>query len=74
MEVVTGDKAGLFTQKESGFIQEIAQEAALGANCNVWVDGSLRDHKWYAAMFADIRPPPTHQLLLCCPGPAPSAS
>mmetsp|Transcript_17498 Transcript_17498/g.47935 ORF Transcript_17498/g.47935 Transcript_17498/m.47935 type:complete len:451 (+) Transcript_17498:174-1526(+) len=49
------ETAGYLTHRESGCMMEIAQEAAL-RNCkNIWIDGSLRDHVWYAAVFEGIR-------------------
>jgi len=50
-----GEQAGSMSQKEAGFIQEIAQEAALQRNKNVWVDGSLGDWRWYTEVFKDIK-------------------
>eukprot|EP00992_Anisonema_acinus_P005541 TRINITY_DN18345_c0_g1_i1.p1 TRINITY_DN18345_c0_g1~~TRINITY_DN18345_c0_g1_i1.p1 ORF type:complete len:441 (+),score=71.15 TRINITY_DN18345_c0_g1_i1:62-1384(+) len=47
--------AGYHTRKESGYLVEIAQEAAMEAAKNVWVDGSLRDADWYVKVFKDIR-------------------
>jgi hypothetical protein len=38
--------AGTCCQLESGFIQEIATEAALETSHNIWVDGTLREHNW----------------------------
>ena len=35
--------AGTFCHRESGFIQQIAQEVAMQHSQNIWVDGSLRD-------------------------------
>lgn len=34
--------------RETGFIQEIAQEIAMRKSQNVWVDGSLRDGEWFS--------------------------
>lgn len=48
-------QAGTQTRKESGYLVEIAQEAAMRLNKNVWVDGSLRDEGWYHNVFARIR-------------------
>jgi len=47
--------AGYLTQRESGYCVEVAQEAAMQAGKNICVDGSLRDHKWYAEVFSSIR-------------------
>ena len=48
-------QAGTLCHHESAYIQEIAQEAALEANQNIWVDGSLKDGKWFTKVFQDIR-------------------
>lgn len=48
-------EAGTMCHKESAFLQEIAQEAALRASQHVWVDGSLRDFVWYTQLFAEVR-------------------
>jgi len=50
-----GLTAGMLTHKEAGYCVEIAQEAALVQRKHIWVDGSLRDHVWYAQVFDDIR-------------------
>ena len=50
-----GQPAGDLCHRESGFVQEIAQEVALRSRQNVWVDGSLRDGHWFSSVFADIR-------------------
>ena len=47
--------AGMLTHRECGYCVEIATEAALQQRKHIWVDGSLRDHKWYAGVFDDIR-------------------
>lgn len=47
--------AGMHTRHESGYMVEIAQEAALRAGKHIWVDGSLRDSDWYAHVFRQIR-------------------
>lgn len=47
--------AGFHTRRETGYMVEVAQEAALRLGKNVWVDGSLRDKAWYALVFADLR-------------------
>jgi len=36
------------TRRESGYLVEIAQAAAMAQRKHVWVDGSLRDGVWYA--------------------------
>jgi hypothetical protein len=48
-------EAGTMCHKESGFLQELAQEVALRRGHHVWVDGSLADHQWYCRVFRDIR-------------------
>ena len=50
-----GDQAGSLTHKESGYLQELAQEVALCSSQHIWVDGSLTDHQWFAGIFDDIR-------------------
>ena len=47
--------AGDMCHRESGFLQEIAQEVAMVRTQNVWVDGSLRDGPWFARVFSDVR-------------------
>jgi hypothetical protein len=47
--------AGLLTHLESGYCVEILQEAALRAQRNIWVDGSLRNITWYVSVFEDLR-------------------
>lgn len=47
--------AGELTRKESGMIAEILTKAALLANRNVLVDGSLRNAQWYRQHFAELR-------------------
>eukprot|EP00903_Cladosiphon_okamuranus_P008902 g8521.t1 len=49
------DTAGSLTRRESGYLVEIAQETAMNEMKNVWVDGSLRDSKWYEQVFEGIR-------------------
>lgn len=49
------ENAGTMCHKESGFLQEVAQEVALRSSCNIWVDGSLGDHAWYSSVFEDLR-------------------
>eukprot|EP00971_Amphidinium_carterae_P291915 5794491-Amphidinium_carterae.1 len=50
-----GSTAGTLCHKESGFMQELAQEVAMRDNQNVCIDGSLKDHKWYTELFKDLR-------------------
>jgi predicted kinase len=47
--------AGELTQKEAGHISEIAVLRALELGHSVMVDGSLRDHVWYAEYFSKLR-------------------
>jgi hypothetical protein len=47
--------AGSFCHAESAFIQELAQEVALSKMQNLWVDGSLRNGKWFKEVYTDIR-------------------
>jgi len=47
--------AGHMTHRESGYVVEIAQEAAMRKRKNVWIDGSLRDGDWYSRVFDDLR-------------------
>jgi len=47
--------AGSQTRRESGYLVEIAQEAALLLRKHIWVDGSMRDGDWYERVFRDIR-------------------
>jgi hypothetical protein len=49
------NKAGAMTHRESGYIAEVAQEAALQMQKHTWVDGSLRDADWYAQVFERLR-------------------
>ena len=53
--VSKGEPAGDRCHRESGFIQEIAQEAAMRKSQNVWVDGSLRDGDWFKVVFQGVR-------------------
>lgn len=46
---------GNMCHRESCYLQEIATEVALQKEQNVWVDGSLRDTKWFSQVFDDIR-------------------
>eukprot|EP01063_Lacrimia_lanifica_P026749 TRINITY_DN3657_c2_g1_i1.p1 TRINITY_DN3657_c2_g1~~TRINITY_DN3657_c2_g1_i1.p1 ORF type:complete len:672 (+),score=241.48 TRINITY_DN3657_c2_g1_i1:103-2118(+) len=48
---VSGSKC----HRESGYLVEVATEAALRLKKNVWVDGSLRDAEWYTQVFAKIK-------------------
>ena len=47
--------AGYHTHHESGYVVEIAQEAALLAGKHIWVDGSLRDGAWYEKVLRTIK-------------------
>jgi len=59
--------AGDLTQAESGYCVELAQEAALEANLNVVVDGSLTDHAWYGKVMRDLRERhPHYRVALLC--------
>ncbi|KAL1507417.1 hypothetical protein AB1Y20_008258 [Prymnesium parvum] len=49
------DRAGDMCHRESGFMQEIAQEVAMRNSQNIWVDGSLRDGPWFVKVFQDVR-------------------
>eukprot|EP00658_Telonema_sp_P-2_P079296 TRINITY_DN7620_c0_g2_i1.p1 TRINITY_DN7620_c0_g2~~TRINITY_DN7620_c0_g2_i1.p1 ORF type:complete len:424 (+),score=123.63 TRINITY_DN7620_c0_g2_i1:479-1750(+) len=49
------ESAGGHCHKESGLMQEIAQEEALQRSRNTWVDGSLGNHQWFTSVFKDIR-------------------
>ena len=40
---------------ETGYIAEIAVEAAMSLDHNVWIDGSLRDTEWHLLWFRKIR-------------------
>ena len=48
-------EAGSRTRRESGYLVEIAQQAAMAARKHVWVDGSLRDGEWYASELQRVR-------------------
>ena len=48
-------EAGSRTRRESGYLVEIAQQAAMAARKHVWVDGSLRDGEWYASELQRLR-------------------
>ncbi len=45
----------LYSRNCTRYIAEIAQEIAMQGSMNVWVDGSLRDHEWYAQRFKNLR-------------------
>mmetsp|Transcript_20042 Transcript_20042/g.47142 ORF Transcript_20042/g.47142 Transcript_20042/m.47142 type:complete len:442 (+) Transcript_20042:88-1413(+) len=47
--------AGYMTHRESGYMMEIAQVAAMDTRKNVWIDGSLRDSTWYSQVFQRMR-------------------
>jgi len=47
--------AGSMCHTESGFIQELAEKAALRGSQHTWIDGSLGDHRWFSNVFANIR-------------------
>merc|ERR1719433_326023 len=47
--------AGDMTHLESSLLVEITQEILLQRNCNINVDGSLRDWRWYQYVFTDIK-------------------
>ena len=48
-------RAGFATRHESGYLVEIATEAAMRAQRHIWVDGSLRDGRWYEGVFRKMR-------------------
>jgi predicted kinase len=48
------ERAGELTQREAGYVAEIATAAALRHGYNVLVDGSLRDYRWYREYFARL--------------------
>jgi len=48
--------AGTLCHKESGYLQELAQEVSMTNSQNVWVDGSLRDGDWFCKVFDQLRP------------------
>ena len=59
--------AGAHTRKESGYLVEVAQEAALRQSRHIWVDGSLRDAAWYESVFNDLRRRhPSYQIAILC--------
>ena len=47
--------AGILTQREAGYIAEIAQRAALDNGQNILVDGSLQGVDWYKKVLQRIR-------------------
>ena len=49
------EMAATLTHKESGYIAEVAEAAALASSFHVLVDGSLRDADWYIGVFKRIR-------------------
>lgn len=49
------DTAGFRTQREAGFIAEVAQSVAMDKMQHVWIDGSLKDHGWFSKVFKKIR-------------------
>jgi len=49
------DMAGTLTHRESGYIQEIVTELAMGAHQHVWVDGSLRNVDWFLEFLKNMR-------------------
>eukprot|EP00965_Chrysotila_dentata_P193008 6175492-Pleurochrysis_carterae.AAC.4 len=50
-----GRCAGMLTRRESGYLVEVATEAAMQRRKHVWVDGSLRDGVWYKSYFRSLR-------------------
>ena len=48
------EQSGTLCHQESGYIQEIAQEVALNNCQNVWIDGSMRDWRWYVQMLSAL--------------------
>ncbi len=48
------EQARELTQREAGYVAEIATAAALRHGCNVLVDGSLWDYRWYREYFARL--------------------
>eukprot|EP00941_MAST-03F_sp_MAST-3F-sp1_P001119 g1119.t1 len=49
------DTAGTLCHRESGYMQEIAQELGLRGGQNLWIDGSLRDGNWFSQVFTSLR-------------------
>jgi len=54
-ENINPDTSGEMTQKESGYIGEILQEAAMRKRCNVIIDGTLSNSKWYIKHIHKLR-------------------
>lgn len=50
-----GKQAGGMCHRESGFIQELCQVVSLRGRQNTWIDGSLRDHKWWKGWIEAAR-------------------
>ncbi|KAL7547012.1 hypothetical protein ACHAWF_010325 [Thalassiosira exigua] len=50
-----GAAAGTLTHAESSYVAEIAQHVAMRNNMDVWVDGSLRNWKWYEKELLRVR-------------------
>lgn len=48
-------QAGSMCHKESAFLQQLAQEVAMRARRDVWIDGTLADFGWYSHIFQDMR-------------------
>ena len=53
--VQEGADAGSKCHRESGMLQEIAQQVAMHNSQNIWIDGSLRDGPWFEQVFKSIR-------------------
>lgn len=49
------DSAGTMCHRESAFMMEIAQGAAMLRGQNIWIDGSLRDAEHYSKQFMAMR-------------------
>eukprot|EP01061_Rhynchopus_euleeides_P020275 TRINITY_DN33028_c0_g1_i1.p1 TRINITY_DN33028_c0_g1~~TRINITY_DN33028_c0_g1_i1.p1 ORF type:complete len:379 (+),score=97.39 TRINITY_DN33028_c0_g1_i1:137-1138(+) len=49
------DKAGVLTQREAGYIVELATRRCIRMGVNCLVDGSLRDAAWYQRHIPQIR-------------------
>ena len=47
--------AGSLCHRESGFLAELAQHVAMARRQNLWVDGSLRNAKYYKQEFMSLR-------------------
>ena len=56
-EYVARDRDGgaSLMHRESGYLQEIAQEVAMRSQQNVWVDGTLKDGEYYAKVLRAVR-------------------